>query len=120
MTSAHRAGASGLLPVLGTGLRLGVWLVSAVACRGRASPADCRAMTEHYVDLAAHEAPGAAGMSPAQTAAVREVERGLKRPEPSFRTVQDDCNKVTRAEVSCALDSATTKAWEGCLRDGGR
>jgi hypothetical protein len=77
-------------------------------------------MTEHYLDLAVHEAPGSAAMSSAQAAAVRDVERGLKRAEPTFREVQDDCTKVTRAEVSCTIDSTTTKAWEACLRDGGR
>jgi hypothetical protein len=77
-------------------------------------------MTEHYVDLAAREAPGAAAMSPAQLAAVREIERGLKRAEPSFRAVEDHCSTVTRAEVSCAIDSSSTKDWEGCLPDGGR
>ncbi len=97
-----------------------VGLAMATACRGGASPEDCHAMTEHYIDLAVHEAPGAAGMSSAQAAAVQEVERGLKRAEPSFRQVEDDCRKVTRAEVSCAIDSTTTRAWEGCLRDAGR
>jgi hypothetical protein len=77
-------------------------------------------MSEHYVDLAVREAPGAAGLSPSQVAAVREVERGLKRAEPAFRVVQDRCGEVTRAEVSCAVDSTTTKAWEGCLGDAGR
>ena len=43
-------------------------------------------MSEHYVDLAVREAPGAAGLSPSQAAAVREVERGLKRAEPAFRS----------------------------------
>jgi hypothetical protein len=92
----------------------------AVACRRHASPDDCRAMTDHYVDLAAREAPGAGKMSPAQLAAVRDVERGLKRAEPSFRAVEDRCSDVTRAEVSCAVDSSSTREWEGCLPDGGR
>jgi hypothetical protein len=112
MTPRQRAGTSGLLGA--------VVLASAVACRGHATTGDCAAMTEHYLDLAVREAPGAAAMSSAQAAAVRDVERGLKRAEPSFREVQDDCSKVTRAEVSCAVDSTTTKAWEGCLRDGGK
>ncbi len=116
MTSVRRAGASSLLATLA----LEVALTSTAGCRGRASPEDCRTMTEHYIDLAVGEAPGAAGMSSAQRAAVGEVERGLKRAEPAFRAVQDDCNKVTRAEVSCAIDSTTTKAWEGCLGDGGK
>jgi hypothetical protein len=112
MKAARRDGAFGPLAF--------AVLSSLVACRGRASPEDCRAMTEHYVDLAVREAPSAARLSPAQKEAVREVERGLKRAEPSFRGVEDDCGHVTRAEVSCANDSTTTAAWEGCLRDAGR
>jgi hypothetical protein len=92
----------------------------AVGCHGHASPNDCRAMSEHYVDLAVREAPGAASMSPAQIAAVREIERGLKRAEPSFRAVEDRCEAVTRAEVSCAVGAISTRAWEGCLGDAGR
>jgi hypothetical protein len=95
-------------------------LASAPACRGRASPEDCRTATEHYIDLAVHETPRSGSLSPTQVNAVREVERGLKRAEPSFREMDDDCGKVTRAEVSCAIDSMTTKAWEGCLHDAGK
>jgi hypothetical protein len=104
-------------------LRVVALFVSALvapACRGHASPDDCRTMTEHYVDLAVREAPGAGGLTPAQAQAVREVELGLKRAEPSFRAVQDRCDEVTRAEVSCAVDSTSTKAWEACLPDAGR
>jgi hypothetical protein len=54
-------------------------------------------------------------MSSAEAAAVRDVERGLKRAEPSYRAVQDHCDAVTRAEVSCALDAPTTRAWEACV-----
>jgi hypothetical protein len=88
----------------------------------RASADECRAMTEHYLDLAVKETPGAGGMSPAQTAAVREVKRDLKRAEPSYRKVQDRCEDIARAEVSCALGAPSTSAWETCVRaiDGGR
>jgi hypothetical protein len=79
-------------------------------------------MTEHYLDLAVKETPGAGALSSAQTAAVRDVKRELKRAEPSYRKVQDRCEDVTRAEVSCATDAPSTSAWEACLRaiDGGR
>jgi hypothetical protein len=86
-----------------------------VACRGHASPGDCKEMEDHYLDLAVKETPGAAGMSSAQVAAVREVERGLKRAEPSFRTVDDHCDTVTRAEVSCATGAKSSKEWEACV-----
>ena len=89
-------------------------------CHGHASPDDCRAMSEHYVDLAVREAPGAASLSASQAAAVREVERGLRRAEPAFRAVQDRCGEVTRAEVSCAIDAISTRAWECCLGDAGQ
>lgn len=86
-----------------------------LGCRGHASPEDCKEMEDHYLDLAVKETPGAAAMSPAQQAAVRDVERGLKRAEPSFRAVDDHCDAVTRAEVSCATGAKSTKEWEACV-----
>jgi hypothetical protein len=83
---------------------------------GHATPEDCARMTDHYVDLAAAETPGAATMSAAQVAAVREVERGLKRAEPTYRRVQDRCDSVTRSEARCALRASTTAEWEACVR----
>jgi hypothetical protein len=87
----------------------------APACRGHADAEDCRAMTEKYLDLAAKESRAGATLSPAEAAAVRDVERGLKRAVPSYRAVQDHCEAVTRAEVSCALGAESTRAWEGCV-----
>jgi phosphoenolpyruvate carboxylase len=97
----------------------------AVACHGRtghASPDDCRAIAEHYVDLAVRETPGASAMTPAQAAAVGDVKRDLKRAEPSYRVVQDHCASVSGPEVSCAIEAKTTRAWEACVHppDGGR
>ncbi|HEX4445780.1 MAG TPA: hypothetical protein VH044_03565 [Polyangiaceae bacterium] len=89
-------------------------------CHGHASLEDCRSMSEHYIDLALKESPGSATLSAAQASAVRDVERGLKRAEPTFRAVQDRCAEVTRAEVSCGVDATSTRAWEACLGDAGR
>lgn len=89
--------------------------VGPLGCRGHASASDCREMEDHYLDLAVKESPGAATMSSAQASAVREVERGLKRAEPAYRAVEDQCAAVTRAEVSCALDAKTTVEWEACV-----
>lgn len=84
-------------------------------CWGHASTDDCARMIDHYVDLAVGESPGGAKMAPGQAAAVRDVERGLKRAEPSYRRVEDRCPSVTRSEVRCALGATTTAEWEGCL-----
>ncbi len=92
-----------------------VVLLGLLACRSHASPQDCKEMTDHYLDLAVKETPGAAAMSSAQVTAVRDVERGLKRAEPAYKAVQDHCSAVTRTEVSCAVDAPDTKAWEACV-----
>ena len=92
-----------------------LFLLLLLACRGHASAEDCKEMEDHYLDLAVKETPGAAAMSSAQVAAVRDVERGLKRAEPSFRTVDDHCDAVTRGEVSCATGAKSTKEWEACV-----
>jgi hypothetical protein len=86
-----------------------------ISCRGNASAEDCKAMTEHYLDLAVKETPQAAAMSSAQTAAVRDVERGLKRAVSSYRFVQDHCEAVTREESSCAVAAEDTRGWEHCV-----
>jgi hypothetical protein len=90
-------------------------LAALAACRGRASDDQCAAMKARYLDLAVTEAPNAASMTDAQRAAVREVERGLKRAEPTYRFVDDHCGGVTRAEASCALRAESTRAWEACV-----
>jgi len=92
-----------------------IFLVLLLGCRGHATPQDCKEMEDRYLDLAVQETPGAAAMSSAQVTAVREVERGLKRAEPSFRAVDDHCDAVTRAEVSCATGAKSTKQWEACV-----
>ena len=89
--------------------------VGLLACRGHASAEDCQAMKVRYLELAARETPGAAAMSPAQVAAVKDVERGLKRAEPAYRYVEDHCPGVSRAGVSCAVEAADTRAWEACV-----
>jgi len=101
-------------------LALGAVTATTTSCRGRASGAECTAVADHYVDLAAREAPGAAAMTAPQLAAVRDVERGLKRAEPAFRRVQDHCQDVAKAETSCAIDAKTTRDWEACFAGGDR
>jgi hypothetical protein len=93
----------------------------AIGCRGRASPDECRTALDHYLDLAVRESPGGRKLSPAEAAAVRDVEQGLKRAEPSYRRVQDHCEMVDRGDARCAGRAETTSAWEACLRprDGG-
>jgi hypothetical protein len=103
----------GPVPVATLSAGIAVALLS--GCRGRASPEDCTAMSEHYLDLAVKESPASTTRTPAEVAAVREVERGLKRAVPAYRLVQDHCEAVTRAEVSCASGAETTRAWEACV-----
>ncbi len=124
--AANRLLASASLPATVTPMRARAaaipWLGLAflAGCHRRASADDCRAMSEHYLDLAVHESTGSSALHPAEVAAVREVERGIKRAEPAFRRVQDSCEGLSKAEVSCAIDARTTTDWEGCIQDRDR
>ena len=97
-------------------LRTGVLAIALAACRGHASEEYCRAMTEHYLDLALKETPGSSSLSPPQAAAVRDVQRGLKRAVPAYRRVEDHCTLLTRSQVSCTNDASSTAAWESCVQ----
>jgi hypothetical protein len=95
---------------------VGVLAIALAACHGHASEEDCHAMTEHYLDLALKETPGSSTLSAPQAAAVRDVQRGLKRAVPAYRRVEDHCALLTRAQVSCAADATSTAAWESCVQ----
>ena len=86
-----------------------------VGCRDHASTEECRAAAEHYIDLAVREVPAHGTFSASQSAAVREVEEGLKRAEPAYRAVEDRCEALRASAVSCARDATSTKDWETCL-----
>jgi hypothetical protein len=98
------------------------WAGALAGCRAVPTTEECAAAADHYIDLALAEMPAHASFSPSQAAAVRDVERGVKRAEPAFRAVEDRCTRLRRAEVACARDAPTTRAWEACIQtgDGGR
>jgi hypothetical protein len=97
---------------------IGCVLASAFGCHGQASPDECRAAVDRYVDLAVREMPGHVTFTPSQAAAVSDVERGVKRAVPAFRAVEDRCETLTRAQVACALGAASTRDWEACIPAG--
>lgn len=105
-----------------TVLVLAATCTAVLACRRRATPDDCRAMADRYIEVSLRETPNAKALSPAQADAVREVERGLKRAVPAYRRVQDRCEEVTSAEASCATSAESAKDWEACFHpsDAGR
>lgn len=93
-------------------------LVFALSCHRHASPDECKATTDRYVDLAVSESPGAATMTAAQKQAVHEVETGLLRAKPAYRKAADRCQEVTRRQASCAMEAQSPKAWEACFGGG--
>lgn len=103
------------------GRRLGVLSLiatfgSVAGCDRTTSADDCRAAAEHYLDLAVQENVGTSAMSPAQLAAIRQVEDAIKHAEPGYRDILERCGEMDRAAVSCALRATTANAWETCLR----
>jgi hypothetical protein len=87
-----------------------------VGCRGKATATECAAMLERYVDLTIAADPELRKYGQAQAQAIREVKKAVKKSEPSYRKVQDQCEReVRRNEYDCAMSAKTPNDWEACI-----
>jgi len=85
-------------------------------CRSKATPAECSAMLERYVDMSIAADPELRKYGAAQADAIREVKRAVKQGEPRYRKVQEQCEReVRRGEYDCAMSAKTPNDWEACI-----
>lgn len=93
-----------------------VALGACAACKGKVTPAECTEMLDRYVDMSIAADPELAKLPPAQSEAVREMKRALKKAEPSYAQVQGQCEgEVTRKEYDCAMKAKSPNDWEACI-----
>jgi hypothetical protein len=90
---------------------------SAAGCkRGKATPAECAAMIDRYVDMTIASDPQLAALPPAQADVARQMKREVKKGEKSYRQVEEQCEReVTRGELDCAMKAPTPNDWEACI-----
>ena len=56
------------------------------------------------------------GLSISETRAAREIKIALRRGEPAYRRVQDQCDaEITKKEYRCAMKADTPEKWQACI-----
>jgi hypothetical protein len=89
---------------------------SLLACNGKATPADCGAMIDHYLDMTIAADPELANLPPDEAKAAREMKKTLRKAEPSYKKVEDQCEaEITKREVRCAMKAVTPETWQACI-----
>ena len=90
--------------------------VALVACNGKASSSDCIEMLDKYLEMTMEGDTSLEGLSPSETHAAREIKIALRRGEPAYRRVQDQCEaEITKKEYRCAMKADTPEKWQACI-----
>jgi hypothetical protein len=87
-----------------------------LACDAKASRAECTEMLDKYVFMTAGGEPGIADLSAAQAAAARDTEIALRKADPRYARVQQQCEaEITRREYRCAMKAPSPETWQACI-----
>jgi hypothetical protein len=93
-----------------------VLTVALAACNGKVTPAECTQMLDKYLDMVIAGDPALADLSPEQALAAREMKKALRKGEPSYRRVAEQCeSSVTKREHRCAMKAPTPETWQACI-----
>ena len=88
----------------------------ALACDAKASRAECTEMLDKYIFMTAGGGPGAADLEAAQATAARDTEVALRKAEPRYARVQQQCEaEITRREYRCAMKAPSPETWQACI-----
>lgn len=72
-------------------------------------------MLDRYLDMVV-SAPGLADMSPEDARAARERLKALRKSEPGYRRVAEQCeSEVTKREHRCAMKAPNPETWQACI-----
>lgn len=89
---------------------------AAVACNGKATRAECTQMIDRYVDMLVAADPALADLPPDEARAAREMKKALRKSEPAYRRVQDQCeSEISKSEYRCAMKAPSPETWQACI-----
>lgn len=100
------------------GVRAHVLLLGALAlgCNGKATKEQCAEMLDKYLDMTIAGEPSLADLSPAEARAAREMKKALRKNEPSYARVANQCEtEITKAEYRCAMKAPSPETWQACI-----
>jgi hypothetical protein len=88
----------------------------ALACNGKVSRAECGEMLDKYLEMTIAADPTLAGLAPNEAKAARDMKVAIRRGEPQYRRVQDQCEaEISKKEYRCAMKSDTPEKWQACI-----
>lgn len=87
-----------------------------VACNGRATREECTEMLDKYVEMTVAADPSLTDLPPAEARAALEMKKALRRGEPGYRRVHDQCEaEISKKEYRCAMKANTPETWQACI-----
>lgn len=88
----------------------------ALACNGKVTREQCTEMLDKYLDMTIAADPVLAELPPAEAYAAREMKKALRKTEPSYARVEDQCeSEIRRREYRCAMKSSSPETWQACI-----
>jgi hypothetical protein len=87
-----------------------------VACNGKVSREECTEMLDKYLDMTIAADPTLAGLTESEAKAARDMKVALRKGEPQYRRVHDQCEaEISKKEYRCAMKSDTPEKWQACI-----
>jgi len=91
-------------------------LVCIVGCNGKVTRDDCAEMLEKYLAMTSAGDPSLEGLTPSEAKAARDMKVALRKGEPQFARVQDQCEaEISKKEYRCAMKADTPERWQACI-----
>ncbi len=90
--------------------------LAVAGCNGKADKKDCEEMLDRYLDMVMAGEPDMAKLSPQQQKVAREMKRAIRKSEPSYRKVAEQCEaEITKKEYRCAMAADNPDVWQSCI-----
>jgi hypothetical protein len=101
-------------------LTLGLVPVGALAVSfawsSKATPAECTAMLDRYIDMTVAGEPSLAELPETEARAARDTEKAERKSDPRYAHVHEQCEaEVTQREVRCAMKAPSPETWQACI-----
>jgi hypothetical protein len=88
----------------------------ATACNGKVTRQDCTEMLDKYLEMTTAGDPSLEGLSPSEAKAAREMKVALRKGEPAYLRVHDQCEaEISKKEYRCAMKADTPERWQACI-----
>src|SRR5688572_21959171 len=95
---------------------LGLVVALLPACNGKVTREECSQMLDRYLDMTIAGDETLASLTPSEAHAAREMKKAIRKTEPSYRRVHDQCEaEISKKEYRCAMKAPTPETWQACI-----